>query len=77
MVKPRYLLDTNILSEPLRPQPDSSVMKQLERHYHEVATANVADFEHFIDITVENWFFSESDQEDNGDTFSKQEPSEK
>ena len=160
MVKPRYLLDTNILSEPLRPQPDSSVMKQLERHYHEVATAavvwhelrfgccrlpvsrkrqrieqylnevvlphlpllpydqaaadwhaeerarlsgmglappfadgqiaaiakthnlivvtaNVADFEHFTDITVENWFFSESDQEDNGDTFSKQEPSEK
>ena len=41
MVKARYLLDTNILSEPLKPQPDSSVMKQIERHHHEVATAAV------------------------------------
>ena len=40
-MKPRYLADTNILSEPLKSQPDSSVMKRLERHYHEVATAAV------------------------------------
>ncbi|WP_446011043.1 PIN domain-containing protein [Candidatus Electrothrix sp.] len=161
MVKPRYLLDTNILSEPLRPQPDSSVMKQLERHYHEVATAavvwhelrfgccrlpvsrkrhrieqylnevvlpylsllpydqaaadwhaeerarlsgiglappfadgqiaaiakthnlivvtaNIADFEHFSDIIVENWFLSESGQEEgNEETSSRQESPDK
>jgi tRNA(fMet)-specific endonuclease VapC len=41
MVKQRYLLDTNILSEPLRPHPDLSVMRKLELHRHEIATAAV------------------------------------
>jgi tRNA(fMet)-specific endonuclease VapC len=41
MVKRRYLLDTNVLSEPMRPNPNLSVMKKLELHRHEVATAAV------------------------------------
>ncbi len=41
MVKRKYLLDTNILSEPLRPQPNLSVMRKIERHRHEIATAAV------------------------------------
>ena len=34
-----FLLDTNVLSETLRPQPDSGVMHGLERHRHELSTA--------------------------------------
>ena len=34
-----FLLDTNVLSETLRPQPDSGVMLGLERHRHELSTA--------------------------------------
>jgi tRNA(fMet)-specific endonuclease VapC len=34
-----FLLDTNVLSETLRPQPDSGVMLGLERHTHELSTA--------------------------------------
>ncbi|ETW98710.1 MAG: twitching motility protein PilT [Candidatus Entotheonella factor] len=34
-----YLLDTNILSEPSRPQPSPSVMSQLQAHGHRVCTA--------------------------------------
>jgi tRNA(fMet)-specific endonuclease VapC len=33
----RFLLDTNILSEPLRPQPNSGVLQKL-RQYREVIT---------------------------------------
>ena len=35
----RYLLDTNVLSEPLRPQPDRRVLDWIEEHRGEVATA--------------------------------------
>lgn len=35
----RYLLDTNILSEPLKVDPDRKVMAMLERHQEEIATA--------------------------------------
>jgi len=35
----RYLLDTNALSEPLRPRPDPKFMKRLERHQDEISTA--------------------------------------
>ncbi len=41
MVKRRYLLDTNILSEPMRPEPNLSVMRKIEQHRHEIATASV------------------------------------
>jgi len=34
-----FLVDTNVLSETLRPQPDSGVMLGLERHRHELSTA--------------------------------------
>jgi tRNA(fMet)-specific endonuclease VapC len=36
-----FLLDTNILSEPLRPQPDSGVLAKLREHPSEIVTAGV------------------------------------
>ena len=35
----RFLLDTNVLSEPARPAPDTGVMTRLEKHRDEVCTA--------------------------------------
>ncbi|MBI4603197.1 MAG: type II toxin-antitoxin system VapC family toxin [Planctomycetes bacterium] len=35
----RFLLDTNVLSEPLRPAPDPRVLARLKRHEDELATA--------------------------------------
>lgn len=35
----KYLLDTNVLSEPLKPRPDDSVISMLKRHQHEIVTA--------------------------------------
>lgn len=37
----RYLLDTAVLSEPMRPRPRASVMGALERHAGELATASI------------------------------------
>ena len=37
----RYLLDTNILSEPLRPEPNDGVLRRLRDLQDEVATASV------------------------------------
>ena len=37
----KYLLDTNIVSEPLRPAPNSKVMARLKRHSDELAIASV------------------------------------
>jgi len=34
-----FLLDTNVLSETLRPRPDAGVMMGLERHRHALSTA--------------------------------------
>jgi tRNA(fMet)-specific endonuclease VapC len=34
-----YLLDTNVLSEPLRPRPDAEVLRRLAAHRGEVLTA--------------------------------------
>jgi tRNA(fMet)-specific endonuclease VapC len=36
------LLETNVLSEPLRPQPDPGVLAMLEQHQSEIVTASVA-----------------------------------
>ena len=33
----RYLLDTNIVSEPLRPRPDAEVLRRLREHDGEIA----------------------------------------
>jgi tRNA(fMet)-specific endonuclease VapC len=35
----RYLIDTNILSEPLKPQPNSAVMAKIQQHRNEIAIA--------------------------------------
>lgn len=37
----RFLLDTNILSEPLRPRPNQAVVRMLQQHESEIATATV------------------------------------
>ena len=37
----KYLLDTNVLSEPLRPKPNPAVLAKLKQHRHEIATASV------------------------------------
>lgn len=37
----RVLLDTNVLSEPLRERPDPAVMAQLEHGTHALYTASV------------------------------------
>ena len=37
----RYLLDTNVISEPLRPQPDAQVLTLLQRHDGHIAIASI------------------------------------
>jgi tRNA(fMet)-specific endonuclease VapC len=37
----KYLLDTNVVSEPLRPQPLRGVMRRLRRHEDEIAIPSV------------------------------------
>lgn len=37
----KYLLDTNIVSEPLRPVPNAKVLARLKRHQDELAIASV------------------------------------
>lgn len=37
----RYLLDTNVVSEPIRPKPNRAVMAKLRVHQEEIATATV------------------------------------
>lgn len=37
----RYLLDTNVISEPLRPQPDQNTLARLHQHQNEIAIAAV------------------------------------
>jgi tRNA(fMet)-specific endonuclease VapC len=41
LVAPRYLLDTNILSEPVRPRPAAGVVAGLRKHNGALATASV------------------------------------
>ena len=38
----RYLLDTNVLSEPVKPQPNPGVMRRLQAHRLESATGSPA-----------------------------------
>ena len=37
----RYLLDTNIVSEPLRPVPNQQVLERFKRHEYEIALAAI------------------------------------
>ena len=38
---PKYLLDTNIVSEPLRPQPNRGVLRRLRKYEEEIAISSV------------------------------------
>jgi tRNA(fMet)-specific endonuclease VapC len=40
-VNVKYLLDTNVVSEPLRPSPSSSILRRLRRHEGETAIASI------------------------------------
>ena len=37
----KFLLDTNIISEPLRPTPDQHILEQLQRHQAEICIAAI------------------------------------
>ena len=37
----KFLLDTNVLSEPLRPQPASDVLRRLQKHEDEIAICSI------------------------------------
>lgn len=37
----KYLLDTNIISEPLRPQPNPAILANLQTHQQDFAIASV------------------------------------
>ncbi|WP_069472794.1 PIN domain-containing protein [Candidatus Marithrix sp. Canyon 246] len=37
----KYLLDTNVLSEPIRPKPNQQILNKLEQHQDELATATL------------------------------------
>lgn len=40
-MSPRFLLDTDVLSEPVKLRPNRSVLARLERHRSELATASI------------------------------------
>jgi tRNA(fMet)-specific endonuclease VapC len=40
-VSPRYLLDTNVLSEPVRKKPDTTVVAKLREHGGELVTTSI------------------------------------
>jgi tRNA(fMet)-specific endonuclease VapC len=40
-VTSNFLLDTNVISEPLKPSPDRKVMRHLQRHHTELAISSV------------------------------------
>jgi len=50
------LLDTNILSEPIRPKHNQNVLDRLDEHQDEIATATI--YETFSDIVIENGYKS-------------------
>lgn len=37
----KYLLDTNVVSEPLRPKPSGGVLRKLQKHEQEIAIASI------------------------------------
>lgn len=41
MVRPAYLLDTNVISEPTKPKPNDGFMRRFEVHADEVALSAV------------------------------------
>ncbi|MGL5132440.1 MAG: hypothetical protein ACRC78_07930 [Planktothrix sp.] len=51
-----YLLDTNIISESMRPIPNPQVVERLRILV--LVTNNVSDFQDFDGLKIENWFNS-------------------
>jgi predicted nucleic acid-binding protein len=61
----RFLLDTNVLSEPLRLRPDERILRRLEEYRAESAiakvndltlvTSNRQDFAYFDELNLEDW----------------------
>lgn len=45
MVRLRFLLDTNVISEPLKPAPNAGVIRRLEEHENELAIPAVVWYE--------------------------------
>ena len=45
MVKYRYLLDTNILSEPLKPKPNPVLLEKMQEHQNELVTSATVWYE--------------------------------
>ena len=41
MILLKFLLDTNILSEAIRPKPNQNVLDKLEKYQDEIATATI------------------------------------
>lgn len=39
-MSPRFLVDANVLSEPLKPSPNPAVLRQIEKHRAEIVTAS-------------------------------------
>ena len=37
----KYLLDTNVLSEAIRPKPNQQILKKIKQHQDEIATATL------------------------------------
>ena len=37
----KYLLDTNVISEPLRPAPHPKILQRLQKHQEQLATASI------------------------------------
>lgn len=37
----KYLLDTNIISEPMRPKPNRGVLRRIRRHENEIAISSI------------------------------------
>jgi len=40
-MKLKYLLDTNVLSEPIRPKPNPNILANLKQYRNEIATASI------------------------------------
>ncbi|MFB1486507.1 MULTISPECIES: hypothetical protein [unclassified Thiocapsa] len=64
----KYLLDTNVVSEPIRARPSVPVLPGIEAHADSqiaaiaavnglvLVTRNTEDFADFSSLIVENWF---------------------
>jgi tRNA(fMet)-specific endonuclease VapC len=51
-VTPRYLVDTNVLSEPVRQKPDETVVDKLREHGGELATASIVWHEMIFGVAL-------------------------